>query len=70
MALSRPFREDHPALPLSTPVSPPGDRRCDDLGFAPAGRMALCQAEQQTGFQARSKDQEILEEGGGAGPST
>ena len=23
-----------------------------------------------TGFQARSKDQEILEEGGGAGPST
>ena len=24
----------------------------------------------QTGFQARSKDQEILEEGGGAGPST
>ena len=22
-----------------------------------------------TGFQARSKDQEILEEGGGAGPS-
>ena len=23
----------------------------------------------QSGFQARSKDQEILEEGGGAGPS-
>ena len=23
-----------------------------------------------TGFQARSKDQEVLEEGGGAGPST
>ena len=23
-----------------------------------------------SGFQARSKDQEILEEGGGAGPST
>ena len=23
-----------------------------------------------TGFQARSKDREILEEGGGAGPST
>ena len=28
-----------------------------------------CDCAQGSGFQARSKDQEILEEGGGAGPS-
>ena len=29
-----------------------------------------CTCTHHSGFQARSKDQEILEEGGGAGPST
>ena len=29
----------------------------------------LARAARDSGFQARSKDQEILEEGGGAGPS-
>ena len=37
-------------------------------------KIALYKSDQQqfqsSGFQARSKDQEILEEGGGAGPSS
>ena len=36
MALSRPFKEDHPAFPLSTPLS----YRCDVLGFVPAGSVS------------------------------
>ena len=39
MAVSRPFEEDHLALPLSTPL-PPGDRWCDALGFVPAGSVS------------------------------
>ena len=33
MALSRPFKEDHLALPLSTPLLP-RDQWCDVLGFS------------------------------------
>ena len=33
MALSRPLKEDRWALPLSTPLSPPGDRWCGVLGI-------------------------------------
>ena len=40
MALSRPLKEDRLALPLSTPLSPPGDRWCDILGFVPAGSVS------------------------------
>ena len=32
-SLVRPFKEDRRALPLSGPISPPGDRLCDVLGF-------------------------------------
>ena len=34
-----------------------------------AGYKYMSQCFKWAGFQARSKDQEILEEGGGAGPS-
>jgi len=36
MALSRPFKEDRLALPLSH-LSSPGDQWCDILGFVPTG---------------------------------
>ena len=32
-SLVRPFKEDRRALPLSGPISPPGDRLCDVFGF-------------------------------------
>ena len=38
MALSRPFKEDRLALPLSR-LSPSGDRRCDVLDFVPSGTV-------------------------------
>ena len=39
-SLIRPFKEGRLALPLSGPISPPGDRLCDVLGFCD-GRFCL-----------------------------
>ena len=39
-ARSRPLNDDRLALPLSTPLSPPGDRCCQVSGFAPAGSVS------------------------------
>ena len=57
--------------PLSTVIAVLGEEtqtRTLSVTVAPTHKSErLNQAE--SGFQARSKDQEILEEGGGAGPS-
>ena len=44
MALSRPLREDCPALPLSTPLSSRRSMVCvrDVLGFVPSGSVSSC----------------------------
>ena len=45
----------------------------DSLSYGLCGpntSEVLCGRKATSGFQARSKDQEILEEGGGAGPSS
>ena len=39
------------------------------LMFSPAYKLYRSAPAESAGLQARSKDQEILEEGGGAGPS-
>ena len=52
MALSRPFKEDRLALPLSTPESfPPGDRWCDVLGLVPAGSVRFVPSGSSSTFQ-------------------
>ena len=54
------LRREQPTSAVSTP-----------LGWIFKTRYKKAAAtHSEAGFQARSKDQEILEEGGGAGPST
>ena len=59
MALSRPFKEDRLALPLSTPLSPPGDRWCEVLDFVPAGSVSSVSTFQSFRFQEQL-DQQML----------
>ena len=59
MALSRPFKEDRLALPLSTPLSPPVDRWCEVLDFVPAGSVSSFSTFQSFRFQEQL-DQQML----------
>ena len=43
--------------------------RCCSSKHRHYSRLSMVMARSRAGFQARSKDQEILEEGDGAGPS-
>ena len=69
------------SLKLNSSVLFPLNRRSSEIQGIALGKslrawtciyrsMPAGVAVREAGFQARSKDQEILEEGGGAGPST